>query len=128
MAHRYRFETQLFDIAKVKLAKMPGWEGQQKFITPDTVITSKEMEIIFQTLLDKTDLTFLFNGQKKDFYSHRLYYSLYEHSHTGPVSKILHVFESMFSKQLKVIFDYVHPVYIRCPALKQIRNAKITVR
>ena len=128
MARRYIYEKQLFDIAKVKLAKMPGWEEQKKFISPDTLITAKEMEIIFQTLLEKTDLIFLFNGAKKDFYSHRLYYSLYAHSHTGPISKILHVFESMFSKQLKIIFNCVHPVYIRCPALKQIRNAKITVR
>ncbi len=128
MARRYIYEKQLFDIAKNKLAKMPGWEEQKKFISPDTIITSKEMETIFYTLLDKTDLKYLFNGKKNDFYSHRLYYSLYTHSHTGPVSKILHVFESMFSKQLKETYNYVHPANIRCPALKLMRNAHIIVR
>lgn len=128
MPRRYVYETQLFDVAKDKLGKMPGWKEHKKYITPDTVISSKEMEIIFQALLEDTNLTDTFNGKKNPFYARRLYYSLYAHSHNGPISKILHVFESMFGKQLKSIYRYIHPVYIRCPAIKQIRNMKVTIR
>ena len=69
MPRRYVYETQLFDVAKDKLGKMPGWKEHKKYITPDTVISSKEMEIIFQALLEDTNLTDTFNGKKNPFYA-----------------------------------------------------------
>ena len=98
-SQKYIFEEKLLNLVKQDPETVRLWPTDTK-ISLETAINVEQIDCVFQNLLKKTCLITEFYGDKNKKYTYAIKYSLYKKPLENTVSKVIHLFENMFRKQL----------------------------
>ena len=102
---KYIYESMLFNLIKNKISDIEHYSVGEE-ITLDAYVSYVNVENLFDHLLEQTKTKIYFYGQKKSRFKAIFECSFYKKHGLVPVRLIVHVFESMFRKQLQEKYPF----------------------